>query len=86
VTDGESELARVVREEELGFWVAPDDVEAVAEAMRALRGNKARLEECARNGERFAARFEEGRVLGDFEEVLKELAEGEARESEAAVI
>jgi colanic acid biosynthesis glycosyl transferase WcaI len=75
VADRESELARVVMEEGLGIWVAPDDIDEVAHAMRGLPGSRERLGECARNGRAIAARFEEGRVLGEFEGVLKELAE-----------
>jgi colanic acid biosynthesis glycosyl transferase WcaI len=85
VADGVSELARVVREEALGFWAAPENVEEVARVMRGLRSNKTRLAECARNGEAFAARFEEARVLGDFEEVLKDVAEPERSPTVAAV-
>jgi colanic acid biosynthesis glycosyl transferase WcaI len=84
VTDAESELARVVRDEDLGFWVAPDNVDTVAAAMRALSLDKSRLAEYGRNGERFAAKFDEPRVLGDFEAILKELAEPEGSERVAA--
>ena len=56
----------------------------VAEMMRGLRGNPAKLEECARNGRAFAARFEEGRVLGEFEKLLKELTEPKRIGSAAA--
>jgi colanic acid biosynthesis glycosyl transferase WcaI len=73
VADRESELARAVLEEGLGFWVAPGGIDAVAEAMRGLR--TAKLADCALNGSAFAARFAEQRVLRDFEAVLKELAE-----------
>jgi colanic acid biosynthesis glycosyl transferase WcaI len=73
VADRESELARVVTKEGLGFSVAIDDIEEVAEVMRRLRGSAARLAECSRNGRVFAARFEEGRVLGEFESVLMDL-------------
>ena len=84
VADRESDLSRVVREEGLGISVATEDIEAVAEMMRGLRGNPAKLEECARNGRAFAARFEEGRVLGEFEKLLKELAEPKRIGSAAA--
>ena len=86
VADGDGELARVVREEGLGFWVAPDNIEAVSEVIRGLRGSRARLEECGRNGESFAARFEEERVLGEFEKVLEELATGERSRATAGVV
>ena len=42
--------------------------------MRGLPGSAERLKECARNGRDFAARFEEGKVLGEFEKLLRELA------------
>lgn len=71
IADGDSELARVVREEGLGVWVAAEDVERVAEAMRGLPASGAKLAEWGENGRRFAARFEEGRVLGEFEKVLE---------------
>jgi colanic acid biosynthesis glycosyl transferase WcaI len=74
VADRESELARVVNRERLGLWVAPDDIEAVADAIRGLRESRATLDEYARNGSRFAGQFEEARVLRDFEATLKELA------------
>jgi colanic acid biosynthesis glycosyl transferase WcaI len=73
VADRASELARVVIEEGLGFWVAPEEIDGVAEAMRGLRASKAKREECSRNGAAFAAKFEEGRVLGEFEQLLKEV-------------
>jgi colanic acid biosynthesis glycosyl transferase WcaI len=75
VTDRDSELARVVMEETLGLWVERRDVEEVAEAMRGLRGSRAILNEWGRNGRGYAARFEEERVLRDFDGVLEELAE-----------
>ena len=77
VADRESELAQVVIEDDLGFWVAPGDVNIVAEAIRGLGANRPRLEQCARNGARFAARFKEEYVLREFECILRELAEPE---------
>jgi colanic acid biosynthesis glycosyl transferase WcaI len=77
VADPESELVRVVTEEGLGCWVAPQGVEAVAEVMRGLLGSAASLEGCARKCREFAARFEEARVVREFEETLRELAEPE---------
>jgi colanic acid biosynthesis glycosyl transferase WcaI len=75
VADRESELARAVVDEGLGVWVAPRDVEEVARAMRGLQGSRARLGQWGRNGQARAVRFKEARVLREFEEVLKELAE-----------
>ena len=72
VADRESDLARVVTKEGLGFSVAVEDIDAVAGVMRALKGNAKRLAECAKNGREFAGRFEEGRVLGEFERMLRE--------------
>jgi colanic acid biosynthesis glycosyl transferase WcaI len=75
VADRESELASVVLDEGLGLWVAPRDVEEVAEVMRGLKENRARLQQCGRNGGTRVARFEGERVLREFEEVLKKLGE-----------
>jgi colanic acid biosynthesis glycosyl transferase WcaI len=75
VAEGGSELVRVVREEGLGSWVTPE-VNAVAEAMRTLKGSGPQLEEWGRNGRGFAAKFEEEPVLRRFERVLREVAEG----------
>jgi len=73
VAEGGSELVRVVKEEGLGSWVTPE-VEAVAEAMRKLRGSGLKLEEWGRNGRGFARRFEEKQVLWRFERVLRKMA------------
>jgi colanic acid biosynthesis glycosyl transferase WcaI len=74
VADEDSELARVVREEGLGVSVAPE-VEKIADVMRGLlQVNKERLEQWGRNGRGDVRRFEEGRVLGEFEGVLREVA------------
>ena len=75
VADRESELACVVLDEGLGFWVALENAESVARVIRTLRASKAKLEECARNGRKFAAKFEEGPVLGSFEAVLEEVGQ-----------
>jgi colanic acid biosynthesis glycosyl transferase WcaI len=74
VAEGRSELARVVRDEGLGVCVEPTGIEEVAEAIRGLRANKAGLQACGGNGGRFAERFEAGRVLGEFEGVLRGIA------------
>lgn len=70
VADEVSELARVVTKEGLGAWSVPE-VERVVEAMRELLGSRGKLGEWGGNGKVFAGRFEEGRVLGEFCEMLK---------------
>jgi colanic acid biosynthesis glycosyl transferase WcaI len=75
VAEAGSELARVVREEGLGLWVAPE-VDAVTEMMRGLARSRGQLDGCAEKGRKFAERYEEERVLREFEEVLGAVGRG----------
>jgi colanic acid biosynthesis glycosyl transferase WcaI len=81
VADRDSELARVVREEDLGIWVALEDLDAVAKVMRSLPSNVAKLRQCAQNGRHFAARFEEEKVLSTFETLLESLTSPHPQET-----
>jgi colanic acid biosynthesis glycosyl transferase WcaI len=74
IADAESELARVVQEDGLGVWAAPEVGLAAAAMLGLLQSNRERLEQWSRNGDGGALRYEEGRVLGDFEGVLREVA------------
>ena len=72
VAEEGSELARVVKREELGQCTTPQ-VNTVAEAMRGLAAKN--LTPWGENGQRFAARYDERKVLAEFEEILNQLAQ-----------
>jgi glycosyltransferase involved in cell wall biosynthesis len=55
VADEESELARVVREADVGWVVRPGDAEGVARAVLEAHGDRGRLHEMGRRAERAAA-------------------------------
>jgi colanic acid biosynthesis glycosyl transferase WcaI len=70
VADRESELARMVREEDLGMVVEHWDVAEVAAVMRGLAASRAKLTRWGENGRNLADQFDEEMVLRNFEQVL----------------
>ncbi len=54
-TDAESELAEVIREEDIGWVVAPGEPGALVEAIRQAAGDPVRLEEFGKNAHRAAS-------------------------------
>ena len=72
VADVDSELARAVGEGDFGAVVPPGDPDGLAAALdRFTRQSPEAREELGRAGWRYGQRFEQERVLGEFEEVLK---------------
>lgn len=81
VADDSSELARAVREGEFGLVVAPGDAEALRRAAREMAFcGRERHEHWAGNGLAWVEQFRRSRVLGAFEENLRELVAGRRRQ------
>lgn len=80
VADDSSELARAVREGDFGLVVAPGDAEALRKAAREMAScGRERHEQWSANGLAWVEQFRRQRVLGAFEENLRELAAGKPR-------
>jgi colanic acid biosynthesis glycosyl transferase WcaI len=71
VADRESELARMVQEENLGCVVEHWDATEVAEVIRNLMVSRARLTLWGENGRNLAELFDEETVLREFEQMLE---------------
>jgi len=70
-----SEAARAVRDAEAGLAVAPEDPQALAEAILRLHGSPGLREELGRNGRAFVSEhFEKSKVLEKFETLLQAIA------------
>lgn len=72
VADADSALTRTVEEAGLGRAVRPGDASAVAAAIESM--SKQSLEPLGRAGRAFAGRFEIGKVMAEFREVLATVA------------
>jgi len=86
VTDADSELAEVVREEEIGWVVGPGDSVGLAEAILRARQNPGVLRAMGRRAvEAAGSKYTREKALGAYREVFRELAglapEGEAVEA-----
>jgi colanic acid biosynthesis glycosyl transferase WcaI len=80
VADPESELVRALQTHRFGFNVSPGQPRMLAETWVKLAGQPALLKEAGSAGRRFVEKFEIGRVLGDFEAVLREVVKTQFRD------
>lgn len=77
VADDDSDLAIATRDGQCGFVVAPGDPSALAAALDYIAEDAALLEEMGARGRAYVSRFESNLVMGQFLDVLEQVA-GEA--------
>jgi colanic acid biosynthesis glycosyl transferase WcaI len=74
VADADSELGRLVSEEQLGTNVEPGNPRSLADALEQMADAHEALASFGENGHRYVKRFEMERVLSNFEAVLDDVA------------
>lgn len=74
VADDDSELARAVKTGAFGVNLLPGEHESLARLLESLSEDSDRLPAMGVAGRRFVEQFEISKVLGDFEQVLLEVA------------
>jgi colanic acid biosynthesis glycosyl transferase WcaI len=71
----DSEVRRVVEEAQCGLWVPPEDPDALAAKVKALRADRQRLEWFGRNGRRYAMdHFGRSEIVARYHDLLQEVA------------
>jgi colanic acid biosynthesis glycosyl transferase WcaI len=71
----DSEVFRVIREGNCGFWAPPEDCQALADTIRALAAQPERLDRAGQNGRRYVeAHFTREMAVTRYSEVLREVA------------
>lgn len=74
VADEESDLTRAARDGAFARVVAPDRPEQLASTLAELAGDRQIVAELGEAGRKYVQRFEQGRILVDFEKMLGELS------------
>ena len=71
----DSEVRRVVDEAQCGLWIPPEDPDALAANVKALRADGQRLEWFGRNGRRYAMdNFGRAEIVARYHNLLQEVA------------
>jgi glycosyltransferase involved in cell wall biosynthesis len=79
VSTPETDAAQIVRESGCGLTAHPDDPQGVADAVRSLRNDPARLEQMGQRALEWSARYDKVRELARFVEVLEDAAKSRSR-------
>jgi hypothetical protein len=74
VSTPETDAAQIVRESGCGLTAHPDDPQGVADAVRSVRNDPARLEQMGQRAREWSARYDKVKELARFVEVIEDAA------------
>jgi glycosyltransferase involved in cell wall biosynthesis len=79
VSTPETDAAQIVRECGCGLTAHPDDPQGVADAVRSVRNDPARLEQMGQRAREWSARYDKVKELARFVEVIEDAAQSRSR-------
>ncbi|MGA8234631.1 MAG: glycosyltransferase family 4 protein [Candidatus Acidiferrales bacterium] len=78
VSTAETDAAQIVRESGCGLTAHPDDPQGVADAVRSVRNDPARLEQMGHRAREWSARYDKVKELARFVEVIEDAAKSKS--------